>query len=93
VKRPITRRVLLVGAGATALVVGGGAIGMRSLALHTRSADAEAAEYATLLADVHDDYINGRVVEHHGWVLSQHEFDTIEERKADRRTAATTGVS
>ena len=92
-KRPITRRVLLVGAGATALVVGGGAIGMRSILMHTRSADAEAAEYATLLADVHDDYVNGRVVEHHGWVLSQHEFDTIAERKAVRSDAAATSVS
>ena len=92
-KRPITRRVLLVGAGATALVVGGGAIGVRGILMHTRSADAEAAEYATLLADVHDDYVNGRVVEHHGWVLSQHEFDTIEERKADRGDAAATSVS
>ena len=87
-KQRITRRVLLVGAGATALVVGGGAIGLRNVIMHTRSADAEAAEYASLLADVHDDYVNGRVVEHHGWVLSQHEFDTIAERKTPVPDAA-----
>ena len=91
-RKPVSRRVVLAGAGAAALIVGG-AVAMRSIVARTRSADAEAAEYATLLADVHDDYVNGRVVEHHGWVLSQHEFDTIEARKTDRDAASPAAIS
>ena len=82
----------MAGVGAAALIAGG-AVGFRGIVARTRSADAEAAEYATLLADVHDDYVNGRVVEHHGWVLSQHEFDTIEERKTDRDAASPAAIS
>ena len=91
-RKPVSRRVVLAGVGAAALIVGG-AVGMRGIVTRTRSADAEAAEYATLLADVHDDYVNGRVVEHHGWVLSQHEFDTIDQRKTDHGAASPGAVS
>ena len=91
-RKPVSRRVVLAGVGAAALIVGG-AVGMRGIVTRTRSADAEAAEYATLLADVHDDYVNGRVVEHHGWVLSQHEFDTIEARRTDRGATSPAAVS
>jgi hypothetical protein len=92
-KRPISRRMALAGAGAAALIVGGGAVGVRGIVMRTRSADTEAAAYAALLADVHDDYVNGRVVEHHGWVLSQHEFDTIDQRKTDHGAASPGAVS
>jgi hypothetical protein len=92
-RRRINRRLLLAGGGAALLAVAGGVIGVRTIAQRTRSADDEAAEYATLLADVHDDYVNGRVVEHHGWILSQHEFDSIAARKADRAGASTAEVS
>jgi len=92
-KQRIDRRVLLAGAGAALLAVAGGTIAMRTIAQRARSADDEAAEYATLLADVHDDYVSGRVVEHHGWILSQHEFDTIALRKADHAGASAAGVS
>ena len=91
-RKPVSRRVVLAGVGAAALIVGG-AVGMRGIVTRTRSADAEAAEYATLLADVHDDYVNGRVVEHHGWVLSQHEFDTLDQRKTDHGAASSAAVS
>ncbi len=44
------------------------------------SANAVAADYVKLLADVHADYVNGRVVVHEGWVLSEHEFAAIQAR-------------
>ena len=53
---------------------------------------AEEADYAKLLAEVHDDYVNGRVVEHQGWVLSQHEFDTLGPRQKDQARAAGSGA-
>ncbi|HTJ56779.1 MAG TPA: hypothetical protein VL418_04340 [Devosiaceae bacterium] len=67
------RRTLLAGAAAALVTVGGGAAAPRTLEQAARSADAEEASYAKLLAEVHDDYINGRVVQHEGWILSQHE--------------------
>lgn len=92
-KQRLNRRVLIAGGGTALLALAGGAVGMRTIAQRARSADDEAAEYATLLADVHDDYVNGRVVEHHGWILSQHEFDTIEVRKGERAGAAQAKIS
>jgi len=79
----LKRRTLLIGGGVTVLaVVAGGAAATRMLPAGLRSPEAEDADYAKLLAEVHDDYVNGRVVEHQGWVLSQHEFDTLGSRAA-----------
>jgi hypothetical protein len=91
------RRTMLVSSGAAALVVlaGGGYEALKWLPLPLpRSPEDEAADYAKLLSDVHDDYINGRVVEHQGWVLSQHEFDTlgVRESEAAARKSAKTAV-
>jgi len=80
----IDRRTMLVSSGAAMLVVlaGGGYAALQLMPL-ARSPDDAAADYAKLLADVHDDYVNGRVVEHQGWVLSQHELDTLDMRVAE----------
>ena len=76
------RRNLLVGAGVAAIaLVAGGATATRLLVVDQDSPEAEDAAYARLLGEVHDDYINGRVVEYQGWVLSQHEFDTLANRE------------
>jgi hypothetical protein len=84
----ITRRAVVAGgvAGVAVAAAGGGYAALRLLP--PRTADSEAAEYAKLLAEVHADYVNGRVVEHEGWILSQHEFDTIGVRQAERKTKA-----
>jgi hypothetical protein len=87
----MTRRMVLVGGGvAAAAVIAGGAVASRILLTGPRSAESDAADYAKLLAEVHDDYVNGRVVEHEGWVLSQHEFDTLASRQ---HAAARTSTS
>ena len=77
------RTVLIGGVVATAVVVaaGGGYAALRLLP--ASSADDEEAGYAKLLAAVEEDYVNGRVVEHQGWVMSQHEFDTLANRAAE----------
>jgi hypothetical protein len=81
----IRRRSLLAGAAATLATVGGGAAAPRAvnqaLRQAARSADAEEASYAKLLAAVHDDYVNGRVVMHEGWIISQHEFAMLTARQ------------
>ena len=71
----------MAGAAGAIAVIGTGATAVHPTAPPTRPADAAEAAYAKLLADVHADYVNGRVVEHNGWVLSQHEFDTIASRQ------------
>lgn len=77
----LSRRAALLGGGAAVVVVGGAAAGGSwAWGRLNRSADTEATDYAKFLADVHEDYVNGRVVEHNGWVLSQHEADTIDQR-------------
>lgn len=79
------RRSVLTAAGAAAaLVAVGGAAEWRTLLPGDQSPEAEATDFVRLLADVHADYVNGRVTEHEGWVLSQHEFDTIGQRQAER---------
>jgi hypothetical protein len=73
---------LLIGGGVAAIaLVAGGATATKLLVVDRRSPEAQDAEYAKLLAEVRDDYVNGRVVEHQGWVLSQHEFDTLASRE------------
>jgi len=81
--RSIGRRAVLAGAAGAIAVIGTGAAAVHPTAPAppSRPADAAEAAYAKLLADVHADYVNGRVVEHNGWVLSQHEFDTIASRQ------------
>ncbi|HVW93415.1 MAG TPA: hypothetical protein VHB74_12520 [Devosia sp.] len=95
----IGRRGLLLG-GSAAMLATTGALGKGtparppatpSLPPIQRAADAAAADYVALLSKVHDDYVNGRVVEHEGWVLSQHEFQTIDVRKAENAAAAAAG--
>jgi hypothetical protein len=89
------RRTVLAGgtAAVVAVAVGGAAVAFRSYLPGTRTAESEAADYAKLLADVRDDYVNGRVVEHDGWVLSQHEFDTLDARQAEKPVRPATGIS
>lgn len=78
----VRRRSLLIGGGVVAIaLVAGGATATKLLAVDNGSPEAEDAAYAKLLAEVRDDYVNGRVVEHQGWVLSQHEFDTLASRE------------
>jgi hypothetical protein len=85
----LSRRTVLLGSGAV-VVAGAAAFGtLRAIGMRAPSPEAAAAAYAALLADVHDDYVNGRVVEHMGWVLSQHEFDTIDARHSEATEAAT----
>lgn len=87
----IKRRSLLLGASA-AMLAATGALGKQvTLPPGQRAADAAAATYVDLLSKVHDDYINGRVVEHDGWVISQHEFATIDIRRAENQAAAAAG--
>jgi len=77
----VKRRSLLLGGGVAAIVlVAGGAAATKLLGVDRGSPEAEDADYAKLLGEVHEDYVNGRVVEHQGWVLSQHEFDTLSSR-------------
>jgi hypothetical protein len=84
-----TRRAVLAAgaAAATVAVVSGGGAAMRSLVPATQSPETEASDFVRLLADVHDDYVNGRVAEYRGWVLSQHELDTIGLRRTEQDTA------
>jgi len=83
------RRSLLVGGAVAVVALGGGAAWYgRNLLPGAHTAESDAADYAKLLADVRDDYINGRVVEHEGWVLSQHEFDTIGSRAGKSASSA-----
>jgi hypothetical protein len=91
----MTRRAVLAAgaAAATVAVVSGGGAAMRSLVPATESPEAEASDFVRLLAEVHDDYVNGRVVEHRGWVLAQHEFDTIGLRRKEPAQAAPGTVS
>ena len=91
----LRRRKVLTAAGAAGalVIVAGGAEWARVLP-GWRSPEADGDEFVRLLSDVHDDYINGRVVEHEGWVLSQHEFDTIPQRQHEQTGAAPSpGVS
>jgi hypothetical protein len=91
---PLNRRALLAGGGAAVAIVlvGGGFAATRLLPLgETGSPDAAAEAYVKLLAEVRDDYINGNVVEHDGWIISQHEQGTLAERqKARADTSETT---
>jgi hypothetical protein len=75
----IKRRTVLLGGGAAAAAAIGGLTALRLLP-GPGPADADAESFVSLLAEVHDDYVNGRVAEHDGWVLSQHELDTIGRR-------------
>jgi hypothetical protein len=92
------RRTLLLGASA-AMLAATGALGrsttakppLPALPPGQRAADAAAATYVDLLSKVHDDYVNGRVVEHDGWVLSEHEFQTIDIRRAANAAASAAG--
>jgi hypothetical protein len=85
--RAAVRRRTLLSAGAivalAALGTGSrllpGATG--AVAQSDSDADADAESYVELLKEVHDDYVGGHVVEYEGWVLSQHEFDTIGTRQ------------
>ena len=76
----LKRRTLLVGGVALVAIGGGAAWYGRQFLPGEHTAESDAADYAKLLADVRADYVNGRVVEHEGWILSQHEFDTIGSR-------------
>jgi hypothetical protein len=75
----IERRTVLLGGGAAVAAAIGGLAAVRLLP-GPGPADADAEGFVSLLAEVHDDYVNGRVAEHDGWVLSQHELDTIGSR-------------
>ena len=92
VKKGVSRRTLLAGGAAAVVVVGAGAfaatrlLGIEEFGFGDKSPDAEDAAYVKLLSEVHDDYVNGRVVVHEGWILSQHELDTIDSRA--RRSAS-----
>ena len=82
----LSRRTMVLGGAAAAVVVvaaGGAGWVLRDHLPGGRTPEMEEADYAKLLADVRDDYVNGRVVEHEGWVISQHEFDTIGARQAE----------
>jgi hypothetical protein len=95
-KKSLSRRMLLAGGGAAVVVVGAGGFAATRLldadefGFGGKSPDSEAAAYVKLLADVQDDYVNGRVVQHDGWILSQHEFDTIDSRARRPAQPATT---
>jgi hypothetical protein len=89
--KPLNRRALLAGSGAAAVIalVGGGFAASRLLPLGEGNAPDTAAEaYVKLLAEVRDDYVNGHVVEHDGWIISQHELDTLAERHKAKPGAA-----
>ena len=81
--RRVSRRAAIVGGVAAVAAIAAATAG-RTLLAGAPSPEAEEAAYANLLAEVHDDYVNGRVVEHQGWVLSQHEFDSIGARQGQR---------
>ena len=87
--RTIGRRTVLTGAAGAIAAIGVGATPVHPTAPKAPAQAANAAEaaYAKRLADVHADYVNGRVVEHNGWVLSQHEFDTIASRQQAQKAA------
>ena len=88
---PLNRRALLAGGGAAVAIVlvGGGFAASRLLPLGGASTPDTAAEaYVKLLTAVRDDYVDGDVVEHDGWILSQHEFDTLAERQKSKPGAA-----
>jgi|GEM_PF-5877536 len=88
------RSILTAGGAAAALLVVGGAAGWRALLPGAQPSPEDAAtEFVKLLDDVHADYVNGRVVEHEGWVLSQHEYDTIGQRQQEQHATAAAGVS
>ena len=89
----LTRRTMLIGGGAAVIVVAGGGAAALRFWSGSHTPEAEAATYAKLLADVHDDYVNGRVVEYQGWVLSQHEFDTIDARRNEAPAKPADGIS
>jgi hypothetical protein len=81
--------MMLGGAAAVGVVaVGGAGWVFRGRLPGAHSAETDEAAYTKLLADVRDDYANGRVVEHQGWVISQHEFDTLGTRQANEPTGA-----
>lgn len=89
--KPLNRRTVLAGGGAALAIVlvGGGVAATRLLPLgeaHTPDTAAEA--YVRLLAEVRNDYVNGNVVEHDGWIISQHELDTLAERQKAKPEAA-----
>jgi len=80
----LNRRALLAGGGAAAaIVLAGGSFAATQPPSFGEpdAADKAAAAYVELLAEVRDDYVNGRVVEHDGWIISQHELDTLADRQ------------
>lgn len=91
--RSFGRRTVLTAAAGAVAAIGIGAAPARPAAPAAPAKAANAAEtaYAKLLADVHADYVNGRVVEHNGWILSQHEFDTIASRQQALKAASSAG--
>jgi hypothetical protein len=89
--KPLNRRALFAGGGAAAAIVlvGGGFAASRLLPLgEANTPDTAAEAYVKLLAEVRDDYVNGDVVEHDGWIISQHELDTLAERQKGKPGAA-----
>ena len=85
--RSVGRRTLLVSGAAAIMTIGSGAAPAKTVPAPARSADAAEAAYAKLLAQVHDDYVNGRVVEHQGWILSMHEFDLAMQREQGKKAS------
>lgn len=88
--RSLNRRALLAGGGAAVVVVvGGGFAATRLLPFGASDTpDAAAEDYVRLLTEVRQDYINGRVVEHEGWIVSQHEVDTLASRETGKAGAS-----
>jgi hypothetical protein len=89
--KPLNRRAVLAGGGAAVAIVlvGGGFAATRLLPLgEANTPDTAAEAYVKLLAEVRDDYVNGHVVEHDGWIISQHELDTLSERQKTKPGAA-----
>ena len=88
--RSLNRRALLAGGGAVAIIaVGGGYAATRLLPFGASDTpDAAAEDYVRLLTEVRQDYINGRVVEHEGWIVSQLEVDTLASRETGKAQAS-----
>jgi hypothetical protein len=85
--KSLNRRALLAGGGAAAIVVVGGGFAATKLLPFgaADTPDAAAEEYVRLLTEVRQDYINGRVEQHEGWIVSQHELDTLASRESGKR--------
>lgn len=88
--KTLNRRALLAGGGAAAvIVVGGGFAATRLLPFAASDTpDAAAEDYVRLLSEVRQDYIDGRVVQHDGWIVSQHELDTLASRETGKPGAS-----